>query len=236
MRPWEEVIPKEDRAIYQKAGFGRPQAYGVWPGVLIVDVVRAFVGSRPMPVLEAVEEYWTSCGMFAWEALPHISRLLAAARRRGLPVVYTMGMEGVGAPVTTKRQAQQSSQERVSLAHAMQEIPPELSPEEGERVLAKPHASAFFQTGLAEYLCSRRVDCLLVCGTATSGCVRASVVDAYSHGFRTFVVEECTFDRSMFSHLVSLFELNAKYASVITIEQTVRHLESLGAHASVAGG
>jgi len=185
-----------------------------------------------MPVLEAIEEYRTSCGVHAWEALPHIARLLAAARRHRLPVFYTLGRSGSG---TTKRKAGQSPQEATALAQADHEFPPEVSPRAGERVIVKPMASAFFNTGLGEELRSLGVDCLLVGGTSTCGCVRASVVDGHSLGFAMFVVEECCFDRSRFSHLVSLFDMNAKYATVITLDQALAHLERLPTTTSARG-
>jgi nicotinamidase-related amidase len=71
------------------------------------------------------------------------------------------------------------------------------------------------------------VDCILITGTTTSGCVRATTVDAFSYGYSVFLVEECIFDRSEFSHLVTLFEMNAKYANVITLEEAMKYLKSL---------
>jgi maleamate amidohydrolase len=91
----------------------------------------------------------------------------------------------------------------------------EIAPLETEYVVEKAKASAFFGTPLSSYLQRNGIDTLLVCGTSTSGCVRASVTEAFSHGYRVFVVEECVFDRSALSHAVNLFEMNAKYASVI---------------------
>ncbi len=89
-------------------------------------------------------------------------------------------------------------------------------------VKAKP--SAFFGTPLPIYLRTLGVDTLLVCGTSTSGCVRATVVDGFSHGYHVFVVEDGCFDRSEFSHRVNLFEMNAKYADVITLDEALGYL------------
>ncbi|MBI2917280.1 MAG: isochorismatase family protein [Chloroflexi bacterium] len=232
MRPWQQIVPPEDRAIFEKAGFGHPRPFGQHPALLVVDVVRTFVGSRPMPVLEAIEEYRTSCGIYAWEALPHIRRLLGAARRLGLPVAYTYGKRGSG---TTKRKAEDSAQHEAALGGADQEFPPEIVPLPGERIVAKPMASAFFQTGLAEELRAQGVDCILATGDSTSGCVRASVVDGHSHGFAMFVVEEGCFDRSRFFHLASLFDMHQKYATVITVEEALSHLSRLGVTAGTGG-
>ena len=86
--------------------------------------------------------------------------------------------------------------------------------------MAKTKASAFFQTSLTAYLIKEGVDTLVFCGVSTSGCVRASVVDGFSHGFQTFVVDECCFDRSEYAHAANLFDMQAKYAVVQSLAQT----------------
>ena len=82
--------------------------------------------------------------------------------------------------------------------------------------------SRHFQTPLSAALVRQGVDTLVFCGVSTSGCVRASVVDGFSHGFQTFVVDECCFDRSAFAHAANLFDMNAKYAVVLSLEETER--------------
>ena len=96
-------------------------------------------------------------------------------------------------------------------------------------MFTKRHASAFFGTHLAAWLASHRVDSLLVAGCTTSGCVRASVVDANAHGFAPLVIAECVGDRSEESHRVSLFEMEQKYADVIGITDARQYLRSFPA-------
>ncbi|MEK7281157.1 MAG: isochorismatase family protein, partial [Chloroflexota bacterium] len=98
---------------------------------------------------------------------------------------------------------------------------------EGDIVIYKPKASAFFGTPLASLLNALRVDTVLCCGTSTSGCVRASVIDANSYNFHVAVIEECTFDRSQVSHKVNLFDMNAKYADVISLQEAREYITSL---------
>jgi nicotinamidase-related amidase len=86
-------------------------------------------------------------------------------------------------------------------------------------VLAKTKTSGFFQTPLAAHLVREHVDTAVVCGVSTSGCVRATAVDAFSHGFATFVIDDCCFDRSWFAHCANLFDLQAKYASVVSLQE-----------------
>jgi len=233
MRPWQTVFPEFDRAIYAKARFAAQQEFGQRPALLIIDVVESFTGTRPQSVLDAVDEYRTSCGDRSWEALEHIHTLLDACRSAGVPVVYTKGDPvdkyfcGDSAKGTRPEEI-----ERIFGAP----IAARIAPLAHEYVLQKTKASAFFASPLAPYFQKLGVDTLLVCGTSTSGCVRASVVDAFSHNFKVFVVEEGCFDRSPFSHLVNLFEMNQKYADVITLEEAFGYVVRTAATQPVAAG
>jgi maleamate amidohydrolase len=89
MREWEKVIPDLDRRIYEKAGYGRRQSFGDKPALLIIDMILAFTGTKPMETLEAVKEFRTSCGKAAWQSIPRIRKLLRACRERKIPVVYS---------------------------------------------------------------------------------------------------------------------------------------------------
>jgi maleamate amidohydrolase len=101
-------------------------------------------------------------------------------------------------------------------------------------VIYKERASCFFGTPLVAHLQMMRINSLIICGESTSGCVRASTVDAYSNGFHNVLVEECTFDRSEISHKVNLFDLHHKYADVMHIEEVLAHLDGLAQSRKVA--
>ena len=118
--------------------------------------------------------------------------------------------------------------------HDTYAIKAELAPAPGELVIHKERASAFFGTPLIAHLQQKRIDSLIICGESTSGCVRASTVDAYSYGFHNVVVEECTYDRSLITHKVNLFDLHHKYADVMHIEEVLAHLEGLARGRKVA--
>ena len=102
-----------------------------------------------------------------------------------------------------------------------------IKPRDKEFVVRKARASAFFGTHLITYLVRKNIDCLLIAGTSTCGCVRGTVLDGYSFGYPVFVVEECVFDRSRTSHLVNLFEMNAKYASVIQLAEALSYVNAV---------
>jgi nicotinamidase-related amidase len=231
MRSWQTVFPEEDRKVYEKAQFGSRTPFGHRPALMIIDVTYAFVGTRPQAVLQAVEEFRTSCGDVGWDAIPRIRRLLEAARGAAIPRVFTKGDPEYKAFCGGSTKG--STPEDARRLHS-EDIPTEIAPRDDEFVLRKTKASVFFGTPLATYLHGLGVDTLLICGTSTSGCVRASVVDAFSHGYRVFVVEEGCFDRASLSHLVSLYEMNAKYADVITLDDALRYVASFDARARQA--
>ena len=156
--------------------------------------------------------------------MPHIQTLIDAVRRAGLPVIYTTaqpGAERFYGGVVKMRAGRTSVMSRPGAV----DIPDEIAPRDGELVLRKPKASAFFATPLLAHLQQLGVDSLIFSGATTSGCVRASVVDGFSWGYPTFVVEETVFDRSPLSHDISLFEMNVKYSDVLNLQETLAWLQ-----------
>jgi nicotinamidase-related amidase len=146
-------------------------------------------------------------------------RVLEAARAAGVPVIYTTRRVNTGPVRSTHRDA--------SPAEDSYDIIDELAPQEGELVIYKERASAFFGTPLVAHLNKLGIRSLIALGESTSGCVRASVVDGYSNGYHTALVEECTFDRSDLSHKVNLFDLHHKYADVMHVEDVLEHLNAM---------
>lgn len=216
---WAELFETYDGGGYNRKHWSMQNSMGDHPAVLVIDVVRSFTGYENQTLEEATAAYPTACGPNAWAAIPHLAKVIELADENHWPVVYTTALPG-GAQLyggTVKS-------ELAGLGSPMdlpgaQEIPDMIKPTSDALVFAKPKASAFFDTALLSYLIRRKVDSLIVTGATTSGCVRATVIDAHSHGYPTFVVEEAVFDRSRLSHGVNLFEMNAKYADVVTFEK-----------------
>lgn len=234
MREWEKIIPEIDRQVYNKAQYGKKQPFGRNPALIVVDVVTSFTGSKPQKTLEAIDEFQTSCGEQGWKALPHIRALIHACREALMPVIYTKGDPEYKVSCGGSTKSQLGISEKEIRAIFNEGFPELIMPREGDFVIRKTKASAFFMTPLPIYLNNQGVDSLIVCGTTTCGCVRATVVDSFSYGYPTFVVEECCFDRSNFSHLVNLFEMNQKYADVLTLEETLKLIEQLRAQRTSA--
>lgn len=227
---WKTVVPERDRQILERADFGGREAWGRRPALLIVDVVRSFTGTKPQDVLEAIKEYNTSCGDTAWDTLPRMRRVLDAARQARIPVIYTKGDPDYKA--ICGGSVKNEDADRARRLHSTP-IADEIAPHDGEFVIRKTKASAFFETPLTIYLVRQGIDSLIVMGTSTSGCVRATVVDGQSHGYPVFVVSDGCFDRSSFMHDVTLYDLSIKYATVVTVADTIEFLRSFALRVAV---
>lgn len=229
MRLWDDLLTERDKLVFDRAGFGTRQGFGRNPAVIVIDVNYNFTGEKPEPILKAIEASRNSCGEEGWVAVGHLLRLLAAARANRVPVFYTTNMP-LNAVVDLGRRATKNarSTEDIDDIHRRRtEIVKDIAPEDGDVVIRKDKASAFFGTNLIGYLIERRVDQVLVTGTSTSGCVRATAVDAWQYNLNVAVVEECVFDRGQVSHKIALFDMNAKYADVVSREEAENYLRGL---------
>jgi nicotinamidase-related amidase len=221
---WRDAIPERDRAIAEAGGFGKAMGFGERPVLLIIDMNVAYCGDRPEPIEESMKRFRSSAGQVAWDAAERIRILIDAARGKRIPIVHTTGPElrrdgfDVGRfNDKNRRRAEDRAPERRDLY----EIIPPLAPRPEDIVVRKHKYSAFFGTPLVGYLIDLAADTLVVCGTATGGCVRATVVDAFQLNFRVGVVEECVFDRFELSHSVNLFDMQWKAADVIPLVEAL---------------
>ena len=216
MTGWEGVVPESEREIYRKAGFGKSARWDGKPALVIIDALWSFIGHEPVDVLMAMEEYPTACGKSGWDGLEKIAVALDYFRGAGLPVVYVCAdgslRDVYGA--TTRMRSPVSLKDNEAF-----EIPGMIAPHEGEPIVKKTKASGFFRTPLDILLRKAAVDTVILAGCTTSGCIRASAVDSHSLGFETILLEDAVWDRSYFSHAVSMFELSMKYASVASVEE-----------------
>ena len=223
MKRWMEIYTELDRHVLDKSGMGKTQNFGERPVFIIIDTNWRTLGPRGKEILAAMNVSRGACGTSGWESVAHISRMLSSCRSVNIPVIFI-----TGDAVTRHHQKRTSTKGVVGpLNLAAEEMPEEIAPLPTELLIRKTRASAFFDTPLDNCLKALKADCLLVAGNSTSGCVRASVVDAWSYGHTVFVVEECCYDRFELSHLVSLFDMNSKYADVISIEDALDYISSI---------
>lgn len=227
---WERGIPEEDRLIMRRAMGASPARPGERPALVVIDVLYGFTGSRPLPIGEAIDEYPTSCGEAAWEALPAIRRLIDAFRDADRTIVWIKGDVSASAALGRATRRERTGQLPDALDPGA--IHADVAPVGDEPVIGKARASAFFATMLPVFLNRVGADGVVLVGSTTSGCVRASAVDAYSYGYDTFVVADACFDRSSLSHRVSLFDLGNKYATVVESQDLIEQLAGRGRDAA----
>ena len=221
---WRDVVTDEELEIY--ACYSRETRVGEQPALLAIDLYNKVYAGGPGPVLEASRKFTSACGDNAWNAIEPTKKLFAAARAAGIPVIYTTGHFSQDVRATMRQRGSD-----INDGYAIKD---DFAPEPDDLIIYKERASGFFGTALVAHLRRMGVNSLIVCGESTSGCVRASVVDAYSNAFHVTVVEECTFDRSALSHKVNLFDLHHKYADVMHLDEVLAHLEGLSKTQKVA--
>ena len=228
---WNQFLTERDKQIFSNAGYGARQGFGKRPAILIIDVNYNFCGDKPEPILESVKRWRNSCGEEAWEGIKAIRRLLLAARAKNLPVIYTTGVrrpDGWDAGSWAWKNTRAGERVKTPVTNLPGDtIVPEIGPEARDIVITKHKPSAFHGTPLTSFLNLFDADSLIVCGTTTSGCVRASVVDAFSDNYRVTVVEEGCFDRAQASHALSLCDMHAKYADVVKLDEVVGFIGTL---------
>lgn len=227
---WRSIVTERDRQVYAAAGYGERVTLGTRPVLLVIDVTYGWTGRERLPILESIEQYPNSCGEAAWDALEIIGRLLPAARALGRPVIYSagfteLGLRGVGLWSAKHPRSLDAPDDNHTIVR-------EIGPTAGDVVLPKTKPSLFHGTPLVDLLIREQADTLIVTGTATSGCVRATVIDAFSYNFPVLVVEDAVFDRGEVSHAVNLFEMDQKYANVVSSAEAIAYLAGLAGSGS----
>jgi len=198
---------RTDEEVFARQGFGRSLGLVGRLGLVIVDFVAGFAdpaqfGGGNIP-----------------EAIARTVELLALARASKWPVAHTRIVFPEAALLSDVFLLKVPSLRVLTEAAQAGQLLPQLQPSAGELVVRKAAPSAFFETGLRSWLTQQRVETLLVAGSTTSGCVRATVVDAMSCGFRPIVIKDCVGDRAAAPHAASLFDMQQKYADVITFAE-----------------
>ena len=218
---WKDVVNPDVLDVY--AHYERETFVGPSPALLAIDLYELAYQGGAKPVAEVAKLYPSSCGEYAWAAIEPTRRLFAAARTAALPIFYSTADVR---PSCQPRNIAATKRRNVPLAPEVYEIKAEFKPQPNDVLITKQRASAFYGTPLLAHLTQLGARSLIICGESTSGCVRATAVDAYSHGFHVVLVEECCFDRHLLSHKINLFDMHHKYADVMCVEEVVSHLSS----------
>ena len=225
---WAKFLTARDRKVLAASGYGARQGFGKRPALIIIDVNYNFTGDEPMPILESIKKRRNACGLEAWESVKSIRRLIDACRAKGLPIIYTTSArreDGWDATSWSWKNARELEDVEEDLKG--NEIVAEIAPQPTDIMIPKMKPSAFYGTNLNSFLVYLNVDSLLVTGVSTSGCVRATVIDAFSENYRVSIVEEGCFDRLQVSHAANLCDMHAKYADVVSEKETLAHIRKL---------
>jgi maleamate amidohydrolase len=228
---WNEFLTERDKQVFGTSGYGARGGFGKKPALLIIDVNYAFCGEQPEPILESIKKWRNSCGEDAWVAIPYLKKLIDAAHEKGVPVIYTTGVRREdgwdNGSWSWKNSRNGERPQAVGVNRDGNDIVDEIAPAPQDVVVLKQKPSGFFGTNMLSYLVLLGCDSVIVTGTTTSGCVRATVLDAFSNNFRVALAEEGCFDRSQASHAINLCDMNAKYADVVKTDEVVEYFDGL---------
>ncbi len=208
---------KDDEAFFNQRGFGVRIGFGERPALIVIDMIKGFTDPA-MPLGATLDN-----------EIEAQNPLIDVAHARGIPVIFsTVTYEEPNARDAGIWGLKIKGSSTLAASSEAVKVDPRLDMRAGDILLVKKYASCFFGTDLTSRLNGRRIDTLIITGCTTSGCVRATAVDAVQNGFRPMVVREAVGDRSAAAHEQSLFDLNAKYADVVALEETLQYLRTVG--------
>ena len=210
-------MAEDKRSIYNRSGLGHRIGYGKQPALLVVDMQIGFTAPERSPLAGNLDAQVAA-----------INKLIPAARKNGVPIVFTVVGYDPKVPADGGLWPEKApSLLELKLGSELVELDPRIQRAPEDLLLVKKYASAFLGTTLAATLVTRGVDTLVVTGCTTSGCVRASVVDALSHGFRPIIPHEAVGDRAQEPHEANLFDMDRKYGDVVPLSDALAYFEEL---------
>lgn len=215
------AVSESEEEFFKSRGFGLRMGFGERPALIVIDLVKAFTDeTKPL-------------GANLDSQIAAVTQLLGIAHERKIPTIFSTvrydDKDLADAGIWTLKQ-----RGSITLRNDTDgsEVDPRLPVGPDDSILLKKYASCFFGTDLVSRLVSRGIDTLIVTGCTTSGCVRATAVDALQNGFRPMIVTEAVGDRSKAAHDQSLFDLNAKYGDVVSLDETLLYLRNVGHNAA----
>ena len=228
---WNQFLTERDKAVFAASGYGARGGFGKRPALLVIDVNYAFCGDKPEPILDSVKRWRNSCGEESWTSVAMIRKLIDKCHEKGVPIIYTTSVRRDdnwdSGSWSWKNNRNDEAPRAAASNVGGDQIVDEIAPAPQDIVVYKQKPSGFFGTNMASYLTLLGCDSVIVTGTTTSGCVRATVIDAFSLNYRVALAEEGCFDRSQASHAINLCDMNAKYADVVKASEVMDYLEGL---------
>lgn len=218
LEKWKDLIGEDELKAYEKAGFGRRIGFGKHPAILNVDMTYMFVDAK----------YSQTYGDMS-PMLKAVTKLTRAAREARVPLFYSRRDDRnhhLRRGIWNQKLGTATTKE-YTVDKRVDKWPPGIAPRPEDVVIYKNKPSPFFGTPLASFLTYAGVDTLIVVGISTSGCVRAAVEDSFSYNYRTIVPEECVGDRCRFAQRANLFDMDMKFADVVSLEEVLAYFKKL---------
>jgi len=206
-RVWDRYIEEPFRSRVSEQH--NPPQINEKSALIVIDLYNLVYEGGDLPVSELIDQFPAACGEHAYRTIDPTNRLITLFRDRGLPVFFSTKDFG-----RSQRTGNATHRPRNVPKPADYEICPAIDFQPTDVLIKKLRASVFFETELQSLLEANDTENIFVAGESTSGCVRASVVDAFSLGYPVCVVEDCVFDQNMVSHAVSLYDVQHKYGQV----------------------
>lgn len=225
-KPWEDLLTNIDKIVIEKGGYGQSRGLGKRPILIIIDAQPNYIGADK-PIDQQLDEWPSGGGEEAWRGIRKIQQLKAKAEQYQIPVLYTRNVQKKTLQFDSFSTKANRDQTKYIDGNPATEILECLTPTSNDIVLDKSYASAFFGTPLISYLVKLQIDSLIIVGGSTSGCVRATAVDAVTHNFNVAIVEDAVFDRIQLSHKAALLDLWMKYCDVLTSEDIEHYFKGV---------
>lgn len=223
---WEKSLTEDDRLVIEKGGYGKKRGLGKKPLLVIIDVQHNYVG-EDKPIADQLNDWPSGGGELAWNAIRKIKKLKQEAKDNGIPVMYTRNVQKKTIQFDSFAVKADRDNSKYIDGRPETQIVDDIKPDIDDIVVDKSYASAFYGTPLLSYLIKMGVDSLIIVGGSSSGCVRATAVDAVTRNFNVAVIEDAVYDRIELSHKAALLDLWMKYCDVISAEEFTEYLKSI---------
>ncbi len=223
---WEDSLTPVDRLVIEKGGYGQKRGFGGKPALVVIDVQHNYVGANE-PIERQLDRWPSGGGEKAYAAIANIAALRQAADAAKVPVIFTRNVQKKTVAYDSFAVKAKRDQSRYIDGRPETEIVEGLRPGERDLVLDKSYASVFFGTPFISYLVKMGVDTLILVGGSTSGCVRATAVDAVTRNFNVGVVADAVYDRIELSHKAALLDLWMKYCDVPETKDVLQFFNEL---------
>ncbi|GAB6174138.1 isochorismatase family protein [Paradesulfitobacterium aromaticivorans] len=225
-RIWEDLLTDVDRLVIEKGGYGKSRGLGQKPLLMIIDVQPNYVG-EDVPIEQQLDRWPSGGGSAAWGAIRNIQRVREAAREAGVPVFYSRNVQKKTIAFDGFATKTNRDQTKYLDGRSETQIVSELAPADHELVIDKAYASVFYGTPLQSYLVKLGIDTIIIVGGSSSGCCRATAVDAVTRNYNVAMIEDAVYDRIQLSHKAALLDLWMKYCDVVDSENIINYFQSL---------